>query len=36
MLYYYKFEYVNPEFEKNKPLYGAGALHPLDVKMKKI
>lgn len=35
LLYYHKFEYVNPDFLKEKPLYGPDAEVPLGVIMKK-
>jgi cytochrome P450 len=36
LLFYYKFEFVNPEYTKQKPYYGTGASARLGVIMKKI
>lgn len=36
LLYYQKFEFVNPDFKVKKPRYGVSAIKPLEVKMKKL
>jgi hypothetical protein len=36
LLYYNKFEFVNPEYAREKPKFGVSATKPLNVMMKKL